>query len=168
MSTQAAESYAISATVNGVHIERDVPSRMMLAEFLRSELGLTGTKVSCDMQVCGACSVLVDGRPVSSCTYLAIDIDRKSVETIEGLSADGTLDPLQNSFIDNSALQCGFCTAGFIMMSRALLRSNPNPTREDVISHLEGNICRCTGYEPIVNAVLDAAQRQRGGQETNG
>jgi aerobic-type carbon monoxide dehydrogenase small subunit (CoxS/CutS family) len=151
----------ITARVNGVELTRSVSTRSTLAQFLRNDLGLTGTKVSCELQVCGVCSVLVDGAPVSACTYLAADIDGRAVETVEGLSEGNTLHPLQESFVDNFALQCGFCTPGFLMMSKSLLARNPNPTEEEVIEHLDGNICRCTGYRTIVEAVLAAAERMR-------
>jgi aerobic-type carbon monoxide dehydrogenase small subunit (CoxS/CutS family) len=148
--------------VNGVAVRRTVENRQTLAAFLRDGLGLTGTKVSCDLQVCGACSVLVDNQPVSACTYLAADIDGRRVYTVEGLSEGERLSDLQQSFVDNFALQCGFCTPGFLIMATALLERNPDPTEEEVIEYLEGNICRCTGYRTIVNAVLDAAARMRG------
>jgi aerobic-type carbon monoxide dehydrogenase small subunit (CoxS/CutS family) len=152
---------SVTAEVNGVTVSETVSTRLTLAQFLRDVLGLTGTKVSCEMQVCGACSVLVDGGPVSACTYLAVDIDGRRVETVEGLGRHGKLHPLQQSFVDNFALQCGFCTPGFLMMAKALLARNPDPSEEDVKEYLDGNICRCTGYEPIVAAVLDAARRLR-------
>jgi aerobic-type carbon monoxide dehydrogenase small subunit (CoxS/CutS family) len=151
----------ITARVNGVQVSRSVPSRTTLVDFVRDDLDLKGTKVSCELQVCGVCTVLVDGRPVSSCTYLAADVDGCEVTTVEGLATGGDLHPLQSSFVDNFALQCGFCTSGFLMMAKDLLDRNPDPTEEDVKEHLDGNICRCTGYEPIVHAVLDAAQRMR-------
>jgi aerobic-type carbon monoxide dehydrogenase small subunit (CoxS/CutS family) len=151
----------VSADVNGVAVREAIPTRMTLAQFLREVLGLTGTKLSCEMQVCGVCSVLVDGEPVSSCTYLAVDIDGRRVETVEGLGRPGRLHPLQQSFVDNFALQCGFCTPGFLMMAKALLDRNRDPSEEDVKEFLDGNICRCTGYEPIIHAVLDAAARLR-------
>jgi aerobic-type carbon monoxide dehydrogenase small subunit (CoxS/CutS family) len=147
--------------VNGVKVRRTVANRQTLAAFLRDELGLTGTKVSCDLQVCGVCTVLVDSQPVSSCTYLAADADGREVRTVEGLSDGERLSVLQQSFVDNFALQCGFCTPGFLMMATALLERNPDPTEEEVIDYLEGNICRCTGYRTIVEAVLDAAARMR-------
>jgi aerobic-type carbon monoxide dehydrogenase small subunit (CoxS/CutS family) len=148
--------------VNGTTVQRTVEARSVLSDFLRSDLGLTGTKVSCELQVCGVCTVLVDGRPVSSCTYLTADADGRSVTTVEGLSEGNNLHPLQEAFVDCHALQCGFCTPGFLMMSKALLDKNPDVEREDVVEHLEGNICRCTGYRPIVEAVLSVAQQQRG------
>jgi aerobic-type carbon monoxide dehydrogenase small subunit (CoxS/CutS family) len=158
----AAERLTVTVDVNGVTVTEAVDTRVTLAQFLRDQLGLTGTKLSCEMQVCGVCSVLVDDQPVSACTYLAADVDGRRVETVEGLAEDGELDPLQQSFVDNFALQCGFCTPGFLMMATALLRRNPDPSEEDVKEYLDGNICRCTGYQPIVEAVLDAARKMRG------
>ncbi len=150
---------SVTARINGRRLERTVQNRMTLGHFLREDVGLTGTKLSCDLQVCGVCTVLVGGQPVSACTYLAADIDGTDVTTVEGLATDEGLHPLQQAFVDHFALQCGFCTPGFLMMAKALLDANPQPTREEVTHHLEGNICRCTGYEPIVEAVLDAAAR---------
>ncbi len=152
----------LTTSVNGAPVVADVEPRWTLAELLRNHLGLTGTKVSCDMQVCGACTALVEGRPVSSCTFLAADTDGREVTTIEGLAGPDGLHPIQQAFIDGFALQCGFCTPGFIMMAKALLDENPAPTRDEVIHQLEGNLCRCTGYAPIVAAVLRAADMLRG------
>ncbi|QRP48657.1 (2Fe-2S)-binding protein [Amycolatopsis sp. FDAARGOS 1241] len=152
----------LKAVVNGSAVVRRVDNRTTLAELLREELGLTGTKVSCELQVCGVCTVLVDGTPVSSCTYLAADADGKHVQTVEGLAGPDGLHPLQTAFVENFALQCGFCTPGFLLMAKALLDTNPNPTEEEVVHHLEGNICRCTGYRPIVDAVLSVAAGERG------
>jgi aerobic-type carbon monoxide dehydrogenase small subunit (CoxS/CutS family) len=154
----------VTAEINGVTVTRWVPNRRLLIDFLRGDLGLTGTKVSCELQVCGVCSVLVDGRPVSSCTYLAVDVDGRTVQTVEGLSGPDGLDPLQTSFVENFALQCGFCTPGFLMMSKHLLSEIPDPTKEEVQHHLEGNICRCTGYRPIVEAVLAVAHPENAEQ----
>jgi aerobic-type carbon monoxide dehydrogenase small subunit (CoxS/CutS family) len=151
----------VTSEVNGVMITESVPTRWTLAHLLREHLGLTGTKVSCELQVCGACSVLVDGAPVSACTYLAADIDGRRVQTVEGLADRDEPHPLQRSFVEHFALQCGFCTPGFLMMAKALLDRNPDPSEEQVKEYLDGNICRCTGYEPIVAAVLDAARRMR-------
>jgi aerobic-type carbon monoxide dehydrogenase small subunit (CoxS/CutS family) len=147
----------VRSTVNGKPVETRVPTRLLLADLLRDRLGLTGTKVSCGMQVCGACTVLVDDQPVSACNYLACDIDGRDVVTVEGLARQGQLTGVQQAFVDCSALQCGFCTPGFVMMATALLRENSCPTQEEVAHHLEGNLCRCTGYGPIVEAVLQAA-----------
>lgn len=152
---------AVEATVNGQDVARDLSARLTLAEFLRDHLGLTGTKVSCELQVCGACTVLVDGLPVSSCTYLAVDVDGREVVTIEGLAPEEELHPIQQSFIEHFALQCGYCTPGFVMMAHALLAERPSPTAEEVAEYLEGNICRCTGYRPIVEAILSAGARSR-------
>lgn len=149
----------IQTVVNGRPITEPVPVRWTLAEFVRDRLGLTGTKLSCGMQVCGVCTVLVDGNPVSACTYLAVDVDGHEVTTIEGLAEGGDLHPIQQSFVDHFALQCGFCTPGFIMMAKSLLEENPRPSREDVVDYLDGNICRCTGYQPIVDAIVDAGER---------
>jgi carbon-monoxide dehydrogenase small subunit len=152
----------VRTTVNGRHVEVSVPTRLLLVELLRDRLGLTGTKLSCAMQVCGACTVVVNGRPVSSCSFLACDVDGAEVTTVEGLAAsDGTLSDVQRAFVDCSALQCGFCTPGFVMMATALLERNTCPSHEEVGHYLEGNLCRCTGYEPIVTAVMQAAEGRR-------
>lgn len=156
---------AIVATVNGRSVTADIPPRLTLVEFLRDHLGLTGTKVSCEMQVCGVCTVLVDGAPVSACTHLAVDVDGSEVLTIEGLATEGGLHPIQQAFIDRFALQCGFCTPGFILMAKALLDRVERPNRNDVVEQFEGNICRCTGYEPIIGAVLAAAEAMTGGDQ---
>ena len=150
----------ISIRLNGVDRRLEVEDQTLLIELVRG-LGLIGTKLSCDTQVCGACTVLVDGRPVSSCTTLAIEADGKPVETIEGL-ADGTkLHPLQEAFIDRFAFQCGYCTPGMIVSAKALLEARPDPDAAQVRHWMEGNICRCTGYQTIVDAVLDAADQMR-------
>ena len=145
-------------TVNGHHIETLVPIRLTVAEFIRSHLNLTGTKVSCEMQVCGACTVLVDGKPISSCATLSCDLDGTDVLTIEGLPKGRELHPVQDAFMANNALQCGYCTPGFIMMTVALLQANPSPELEQVTDWMDGNLCRCTGYEPIEQAVMLAAR----------
>lgn len=149
----------IEAIVNGRAVDAEVSPRTLLGQYLREELHLTGTKLSCGMQVCGVCTVLVDGQPVSSCTYLAVDIDGRTVETVEGLASDGQLHPVQQAFIDTFGLQCGFCTPGFIMSTKALLEENPTPVRGEIEEYLDGNLCRCTGYESIVEAVELAAER---------
>jgi carbon-monoxide dehydrogenase small subunit len=148
----------VSTTVNGQRVETSVPARLFLAEFLRDRLGLTGTKVSCGMQVCGVCTVLVDEQPVSACTYLAADVDGREVVTVEGLAKAGELSAVQKAFVECSAMQCGFCTPGFVVSATALLRSNPRPSEEEIAHYLEGNLCRCTGYTPIIKAVLRAAR----------
>jgi aerobic-type carbon monoxide dehydrogenase small subunit (CoxS/CutS family) len=134
-----------------------IEPREMLADVLRLRLGLTGLKVSCDIQVCGACTVLVDGLAVSACTYLAADVEGRAVTTVEGLAVDGQLTRIQQAFIDEAAFQCGFCTPGMVMAATALLADNPTPTRAEVVAGIEGNLCRCTGYLPIIDAVLAAA-----------
>lgn len=147
----------VRLVVNERPYELTIEPRETLAEVLRDRLALTGTKVSCDAQVCGACTVLVDGLAVSACTFLAVDADGRTVRTIEGLASAGVLDPLQHAFVDHAAFQCGFCTPGMLMAATALLEETPRPSREDVIRAMEGNLCRCTGYAPIVDAVLAAA-----------
>ena len=150
----------IELRLNGVERRLEVEDQTLLIELVRG-LGLVGTKLSCDTQVCGACTVLLDGRPVSSCTTLAIEADGRPVETIEGL-ADGTkLHPLQEAFIDRFAFQCGYCTPGMIVSAKALLEARPDPDAAAVRHWMEGNICRCTGYQTIVDAVLDAADQMR-------
>ena len=147
----------ISITVNGVEYEREVEPRMLLAHFLRDTLGLTGTNVGCDTSQCGSCTVLMDGAAVKSCTVLAVQADGSSVTTIEGLASNGNLHPVQNAFWEKHGLQCGFCTPGMIITVVDLLNNNPHPTDEEIRRGLDGNICRCTGYENIVRAVKYAA-----------
>ncbi len=156
-----AETLDVTLTINAVERTLRIEPRETLADVLRDRVGLTGTKVSCDAQVCGACTVLVDDLPVSACTYLAVDADRRAVRTVEGLDRDGALTPLQQAFIEMAAFQCGFCTPGMLMAATALLEDDPDPSRDDVIHGLEGNLCRCTGYAPIIEAVLLAAERTR-------
>jgi aerobic-type carbon monoxide dehydrogenase small subunit (CoxS/CutS family) len=159
----------ITLQVNGIPVERAVAPRTLLVDFLREDLGMTGTKVSCELQVCGVCTVLVDDRPVSACTFLAVDADGSSVRTVEGLAEGGAPNRLQEAFLTHHALQCGFCTPGFLMMSTALLESHGHVHREDIVEHLEGNICRCTGYQPIIDAVAEvAADRSPCLARTNG
>ncbi len=149
----------VSMTVNGQPAEGEVEGRTLLVEFLREGLGLTGTHVGCDTSQCGACTVHVDGRPVKSCTMLALEAEGAQVTTIEGMAApDGTLTPLQAAFREHHGLQCGFCTPGMVMSAAVLLKENPRPTEADVRHWLEGNLCRCTGYHNIVKAVMAAAQ----------
>ncbi|GAP62650.1 MAG: (2Fe-2S)-binding protein [Ardenticatenia bacterium] len=148
----------ITLTVNGQSHTVDVPPRMLLVHLLRDVLGLTGTNIGCDTSQCGACTVLLNGNAVKSCTVLAVQADGAEVLTIEGLSQNGELHPLQKAFWEEHGLQCGFCTPGMIMTAYDLLQKNPSPTEEDVRHGLEGNICRCTGYHNIVKAVLRAAQ----------
>lgn len=143
--------------VNGVTYDAIVTPNVTLSELLRDHLGLTGTKESCQVGECGACTVLVDGRPTLACSTLAVAVRDRDILTIEGLAEGANLHPLQRAFIDQGAVQCGFCTPGQIMMSLALLNENPRPTREEVKEWLGGNLCRCTGYVKIVDAVLAAA-----------
>ena len=150
----------ISFLLNGELVEMEVEDHWTLLHLLREELGLTGTKEGCGSGECGACTVLVDGMAVNSCLFLAADVDGKEVLTIEGLAApDGTLHPLQRAFIENGAIQCGFCTPGMILSAKALLDENPNPTEEEIRHALAGNLCRCTGYLQIFRAVADATRR---------
>jgi carbon-monoxide dehydrogenase small subunit len=160
-----ADTLAVVLTVNTVERTVRIEPRETLADVLRDRLGLTGTKISCDAQVCGACTVLVDDIPVSACTYLAVDADRRAVRTVEGLDGNGELTPLQQAFIETAAFQCGFCTPGMLMAATALLEDDPAPSRDDVIHGLEGNLCRCTGYAPIIEAVLLAAERTRAARQ---
>ena len=147
----------VSARINGEDQEFLCEPRQSLLEVLREELGLTGAKEGCNNGNCGACNVIMDGRLVNSCLVLAAELDGHSIVTIEGIAAAGRLDPLQQSFLECAALQCGICTPGFIVAARALLDQNPHPTEHEVRHWLAGNLCRCTGYDKIVRAVLDAA-----------
>jgi aerobic-type carbon monoxide dehydrogenase small subunit (CoxS/CutS family) len=152
----------VTLSVNGASRTASVESRITLADVLRDELGLTGTHVGCEHGVCGACTVLLDGRSVRSCLLFAVQAAGHEVTTVEGLAAaDGTLHPLQEAFHDAHGLQCGFCTPGFLMAARELLEENSSPTEAEVRTWLSGNLCRCTGYQNIVDAVLLAAERMR-------
>ena len=154
---------SIDAVVNGQSVQATVPANRTLAEFLRDDLGLTGTKVSCALELCGTCTVLVDGAPVSACTFLAAEIDGADVLTVEGLAGDdGELDPLQRAFVEHGAFQCGFCTPGMLLTAKALLARDPDPDEATIREELHGNICRCTGYVPIVEAIQAAAKELRG------
>jgi carbon-monoxide dehydrogenase small subunit len=148
---------SVTVEVNGRTYERSVEPRMLLVHFLRDVLGLTGTNVGCQTSLCGACTVLLDGRSVKSCTKLAVQADGRSVTTVEGLAEDGRLHPLQEAFRDQHALQCGYCTPGFLMAAKSLLDDHPNPSEAEIRKGLKGNICRCTGYHNIVKAVQQAA-----------
>lgn len=158
----------IKLTVNGVEEEAYVEPWWSLAQVLREELGLTGTKISCETGNCGACTVLVDGNAVKSCLLLAVKARGKEILTIEGLSKDGELHPLQQAFIEHFAVQCGYCTPGMIMSAKALVDENPNPSEEEVREAIRGNLCRCTGYVKIVEAILSCAEKikkEGGGQK---
>jgi len=147
----------VTVTVNGETVAAEVEPRLKLSDFLREECGLRGVRVGCEHGVCGACTVLVDGRSTKSCLTYAVQVDGASVTTVEGLSADGDLHPIQESFHQEHALQCGFCTSGFVMATKELLDREPDPDREDVEEGLADNICRCTGYQNIYDAVERAA-----------
>jgi len=151
----------IRFTVNGRQVERETDAQTRLLDLLREDLALTGTKEGCGEGECGACTVLIDGRAVNSCLVLAPQVDGKSVLTIEGLAKGAALHPIQQAFVEKGGVQCGFCTPGFIMSTVALLQENPSPTDEEILSALEGNLCRCTGYTKIVEAVRAAAERMR-------
>jgi len=147
----------VSITVNGRRYQREVEPRQLLVHFIRDLGGVTGTKVGCDTSQCGSCTVLLDGVAVRSCTCLAVQVDGASITTIEGLAANGKLHPLQEAFWSKHGLQCGFCTPGMILASHELLRNNPKPSDDEIRRGLEGNLCRCTGYQNIVRAVREAA-----------
>jgi carbon-monoxide dehydrogenase small subunit len=152
----------VSVTVNGVARDADVEARTLLVYFLREALGLTGTNVGCDTSSCGACTVLLDGESVKSCTLLAAQADGRSITTIEGMAEGDDLHPLQEAFRRNHGLQCGYCTPGMVMAAASYLQENPSPSEEDVRLALEGNLCRCTGYQNIVASILDAAGSMTG------
>ncbi len=158
----------VAFTVNGEAVEVFVEPGRLLLDVLREDLRLTGTKSDCGMGVCGTCTVLVDGRPASSCLLLACLVDGRRVTTIEGLGSGGLLDPLQAAFVEAGALECGFCTTGMIVTARALLDRTPAPTREEIVEFMSGNLCRCTGYADIVRAVELAAARTGAGGAASG
>ncbi len=151
----------IQVTVNGKTQEKEVDPRLLLVHFLRDDLGLTGTKIGCDTSQCGACVVKMDGKTVKSCTCLAVQADGSEITTIEGVAQNGELDPVQEAFWEKHGLQCGYCTAGMIITAMELIEKNPDPSEEQVREGLKGNICRCTGYQNIVRAVLAAAEAKR-------
>ncbi|GAC1315214.1 MAG: (2Fe-2S)-binding protein [Acidimicrobiales bacterium] len=147
----------VAMTVNGDAVEHEVEPRLLLVDYLRTVVGLTGTNVGCDTSSCGACTVHLDGESVKSCTVLAVQARERAVTTIEGLGSAGAMHPMQTAFQDNHGLQCGFCTPGMVMAAVSLLEENPTPTEREVREGLEGNLCRCTGYQNIVKAVMAAA-----------
>jgi len=153
--------HGISVTVNGASQSAQVESRLLLVHFLRENLRLTGTHIGCDTTHCGACTVLLDGVPVKSCTVLAVQADGRDVQTVEGLEKDGKLDPIQEGFFQEHGLQCGYCTPGMMMTGCALLKSNPDPSEGEIRQAISGNLCRCTGYVNIVKAVQHAAAEAR-------
>jgi len=150
--------HAMTVTVNGSVERLEVPSNMTLLQMLRDRLALTGTKNGCEAGECGACTVLLDGEPVNSCLVLAVEADGHQVLTVEGLAAGGQLSPLQQAFIEHNAVQCGFCTPGMLMSATALLQRNPNPSRQEIQEALVGNLCRCTGYVRIIDAIAEATR----------
>ncbi|HTY43187.1 MAG TPA: (2Fe-2S)-binding protein [Thermoanaerobaculia bacterium] len=154
-------THRIRVAVNGAAHENEVESRLLLVHYLREMLRLTGTHIGCDTTHCGACTVLLDGRPVKSCTVLAVQADGRDVTTVEGLEKDGQLDPIQEGFYQEHGLQCGYCTPGMMMTSHALLKSNGNPSEAEIRQAISGNLCRCTGYVNIVKAVQHAAAATR-------
>ncbi len=153
----------ISMKVNGILHENEVEPRTLLVQHLRENLGLTGTNIGCDTSQCGACTIHVNGEAVKACTMLAVQADGENITTIEGLSSNGELHPVQKAFWENHGLQCGYCTPGMIMASVDMLKNNPNPTEEEIRNGLEGNLCRCTGYHNIVKSVKAAADSMKGG-----
>ena len=156
--------HRIGVTVNGEFHEAEVETRMSLLDFLREELGLVGTHAGCEHGVCGTCTIIVDGQSARSCLMLAVQANGATVETVEGLAIDGELSPLQQAFWSKQALQCGFCTPGMLMRATELLRGNPEPTAEEIREGLASNLCRCTGYAFIIEAVLEAAATLRAGR----
>ncbi len=150
--------HSITVTVNGAAERLEVPSNMTLLQMLRDKLALTGTKNGCEAGECGACTVLLDGEPVNSCLVLAVEADGREVTTVEGLAPEGKLGPLQQAFVEHNAVQCGFCTPGVLMSATGLLQRNPHPTEAEIKEALVGNLCRCTGYVRIIEAIQAAAE----------
>jgi carbon-monoxide dehydrogenase small subunit len=155
-------THKVSLKVNGEAQEREVEARLLLVHFLREELNLTGTHIGCDTTSCGACTVLMNGRPVKSCTVFAVQAEGAEIQTVEGLASNGNLHPIQEGFMEKHGLQCGYCTPGMMMTSAALLKENPSPTEEEIRWGISGNLCRCTGYVNIVRAVQYAASKMKG------
>lgn len=160
--TEAGQRVAVELTVNGQRHRREVEPRLLLVQLLREELRLTGTHIGCDTTYCGACTVLVNGEPVKSCTMLAVQADGTEVLTVEGLEKDGELHPLQRAFSEHHGLQCGYCTPGMLMSAHALLARNPDPDPQQIRKGIQGNLCRCTGYQNIITAIGAAAAAMRG------
>jgi aerobic-type carbon monoxide dehydrogenase small subunit (CoxS/CutS family) len=153
----------IHVTINGRLYEEDVEPRQLLVHFLRENIGLTGAHVGCVVGECGACSILLDGKVVKSCLHLAVQADGREITTVEGLAKDGELNPVQDAFVNNYAFQCGYCTPGMVITSYALLKNNPDPSEEEIRKALAGNLCMCTGYVQIVDAVKEAARGMKNG-----
>jgi aerobic carbon-monoxide dehydrogenase small subunit len=162
MASQPADRVSVSVTVNGEQHSAEIEARLLLVHFLRETLEMTGTHIGCDTSNCGACTVILNGRAVKSCTLLAVQADGGQVETIEGMEQNGQLHPLQEGFWQEHGLQCGFCTPGMIMTSKALLAANPSPSEADIRLGISGNLCRCTGYVNIVKAIQYGAAKMRG------
>jgi carbon-monoxide dehydrogenase small subunit len=156
-------THHIKVTINGTTHERDVEARLLLVHLIREDLSLTGTHIGCDTTSCGACTVLLNGRPVKSCTLFAVQADGAEIATVEGLATNGKLHPIQEGFTQEHGLQCGYCTPGMMLTSSALLKENPDPTEEEIRWGISGNLCRCTGYVNIVKAVQYAAQKMKEG-----
>lgn len=154
--------HSITITVNGTSYTREVDARLLLVHFIREDLELTGTHIGCDTSHCGACTVIMDGQAIKSCTAFAVQANGRAVETIEGMNRNGTLHPLQEGFWERHGLQCGYCTPGMIMSARHLLEKNPDPTEEEIRWAISGNLCRCTGYNKIVEAIQFAASKMAG------
>jgi carbon-monoxide dehydrogenase small subunit len=155
------DKQTVSMTINGHRYEGDCEPRLTLADFIRHECGLTGTHLGCEHGVCGACTILLDGASARSCLMLAVQADGSTITTVEGLAENGRLNPLQEAFRDNHGLQCGFCTSGILITATELLRESPDPSEAEVRERLSGNLCRCTGYQFVIDSVLDAAGRLR-------
>jgi len=156
-----AKTQRVHVKLNGQEREAEVEPRLLLAHFIRDVLGLTGTHLGCDTSNCGACTVILDGRPIKSCTFFAVQADGRELLTIEGMMRDGKLHPLQQGFHEEHGLQCGFCTPGMILSAYALLRGNPSPSEEEIRWGISGNMCRCTGYQNIVKAIQNAAAKMQ-------
>ncbi len=157
------EAIGITVTVNGTLYERQVEARLLLVQLIRDELRLTGTHIGCDTTYCGACTVLLNGEPVKSCTVLAVQADGAEIRTVEGLEQDGKLHPLQIAFSEHHGLQCGYCTPGMLMSAYYLLETNPTPSDAEIRKGIQGNVCRCTGYNNIFKAISDAAEKMQKG-----
>jgi len=155
------DTQAVSVTINGHVYTADCEPRLTLADFIRHTCGLTGTHLGCEHGVCGACTIIVDGRTARACLMLAVQVDGSTISTVEGLASGNELNPLQEAFWDKHGLQCGFCTSGMLLCATELLKDNPDPSAEEVREGISGNLCRCTGYDSIVSSVLDAAEKMR-------
>lgn len=162
--TRVTDTVPLSVTVNGEEYSREVPARTLLVDFLREELGLTGTKIGCETSACGCCTVLLDGDAVKSCTLFSFQADRRRIRTIEGLAHDEGMRTIQDAFSEHHALQCGYCTSGLVMTATSFLDDNPEPSREDIRKGIAGNICRCTGYRFVLDAVEYAADVSDSGE----